>query len=467
MSGPAWRLGMTIMPEYAQCEGVEAVLRNAVDIAGATSVTTVPSVMEPAPTGGVREPPADGGPGERRLLDRSLWGHRALQVHTAPSFTPDAALYANSVYGPPRVTELTHRQGHVVGDLLRACRARGVQTWLQVMAASPPGIRVQTGGPRNEDLAMGPLGGDAIERVDRNGSLASPGLRGFMRALIADLARAYPEAEGFKFDWPEYPPYEFRSLFFDFNPHVAAIAARHGIDFEALRARMASLARALPSLARVGGAEALSRLIRERGLVALLRDTPVLAEHFRLRVLLVRDYADFLAGCVRQTGKRLFLQGFPPPWNTLSGFDFAALDGVPDAIGIKLYTMHWPMIERNYITRLAEAGVGSPDALAPLVQAALGTRSATLPFEDLQYPEPEDQHPADDAEIRAKIGTAQSEVTRSEFWTLAHSYGPLEDVRRRLRVAALAGNVNVNRYGYLDDRKLQMIGEEYRSFREA
>ncbi|MDE2515264.1 MAG: hypothetical protein KGL12_04490 [Rhodospirillales bacterium] len=462
MSGSSWRLGLTIMPEYAQCEGVDAVLRNALDIAGATSITTVPSVMEPALTGGVREPPADGGPGERRLLDRSLWGHRALQVRTAPSFTPDAALYAGSAYGPPRTTELTHRQGHIVGDLLRACRSRNVQTWLQVMAASPPGVRVQTGGPRDEDLAIGPLGSDSTERVDRNGSLASPGLRGFMRALITDLARAYPEADGFKFDWPEYPPYEFRSLFFDFNPHVAAIAARNGIDFEALRARMAALARALPSVARAGGSEVLDRLIRERGLVALLRDTPVLAEHFRLRALLVRDYAEFLADCVRPTGKRLFLQGFPPPWNALSGFDFAALDGVPDAIGMKLYTMHWPMIERNYITRLVEAGVGSPDTVAPLVQAAMATRAAPLAFENLHYPEPHERHPADDAEIAAKIATAQTAVTRSEFWALAHGYGPLEDVRRRLRVAASAGNVNMNRYGYLDDRKLQMIGDECR-----
>ena len=457
------RLGMTIMPEYAQCEGVDGVLRNAIDIAGAGSVTTVPSVMEPASSGGVREPPADGGPGERRLLDRKLWGHRALNVNTAPSFTPNGALYVDSAYGPPEANELTRREGHVVAELLRACRDRGVQTWLQVMAASPPGVRVQVGGPRDEDLAAGPVGNDDTVRVDRNGSLASPGLRGFMRALIADLAATYPEADGFKFDWPEYPPYEFRTLFFDFNPHASEIAARHGIDFAALRAGMAALVRKFPTLVELGGADALRRLVEDRGLVALLRDTPLLAEHFRLRALLVQDYAAFLTGCTRRAGKKVFLQGFPPPWNFLSGFDFAALDGVADAIGMKLYTMHWPMIERNYVMRLADAGIGSVETIAPLVQAALGTRSLPLPFETLQYPEPDDWHPADDESMADKIRAAGGEVTRAEFWAIAHGYGPLEDVRRRLRVAMTAGRVNMNRYGYLDDRKLKMIGEEVRA----
>ena len=458
-------LGITVMPEFLQVEGVEPVLDRIADVAGATSITTAPSVMAPAAEGGAREPPIDGGSGDRRLLDRRLWGERALWVTTAPSFEPDPRLYAGLAYPPPEATGLTRREGGCVTAVLRAARDRGMQSWLQVMAASPPGVRVQFGGPARDDLAMPPDGAAALDRVDKNGSLASPAIRAFMAALIEDLARAYPEADGFKFDWPEYPPYELQSLLFDYNPAVAPIAARHGLDFDALRAGMAALLRAFPIIAGLGGSVRLAALLRERGLPGLLRSHPVLAQHFRLRALLVADYAAFLAGCVRRTGRKMFLQGFPPPWNELSGFDLPALDGVADTIGVKLYTMHWPMMERNYVERLEQWGGGTAEDLSPLVQLALATRDGPpAPLASIRYPDPDEPHPAADAAISAKVAAARAQVKRSEFQAIGHAYGPLDDVRRRLRLAAAAsgGRVTINRYGYLDDAKLAMLGEVVR-----
>ena len=457
MSGRT-RLGMTLMPEYLQNEGVAAVLHRVVDVAGASSITTVPSVMEPAATGGVREPPEDGGAGDRRVLDRPLWGRRHLMVRTAPSFVPNRALYSDSPYEPPVADELTHSQGGCVDDLVTQCHASGVECWLQLMAASPPGVRVQSGGPMAVDMPMPPRPEAALARVDRNASLASPGIRAFMKALIADVARAYPKATGLKFDWPEYPPYEFRSLFFDYNPAAASVAAANGIDFAALRHDMAALLERLPELASHG--EHLAALLRRHGLVELLAGHNVLAQHFRLRALLVADYATFLADCVRPTGMKLFLQGFPPPWNFLSGFDPTALDGLADGIGIKLYTMHWPMIERNTIDRLAELGAGPAEALAPLVQLALeaGGEQAR-PYQAIRYPDPHEPHPAGDATIIGKLSDISAKIRTSEFWALAHAYGPIADVERRLRAAlSVTGNIQMNRYGYLSDEKLALLG---------
>ncbi len=453
------RLGITLMPEYLQNEGVEQVLQNVAGIAGASSVTVVPSVMTPM-DGGVREPPDDGGAGDHRLLDRPLWGHRELLVRTAPSFVPEPSLYRESPYPPPKADDLTESAGGCVSELLRQCRARDVEFWLQLMAASPPGVRVQSTGPRPEDLAMRPSASGDVRRVDRNGSLASPGIRAFMAALIADVARAYPEATGFKFDWPEYPPYEFLSLFFDYNVFVTPIAERHGIDFDRLRHFMAGLLERFPKLAECGGTEGLGHALRDRGLVALLAEHPMLAQHFRLRALLVADYAAFLATCVRKTGKKIFLQGFPAPLNTLSGFDPAQLDGAVDAIGVKLYTMHWPMIARNYINRLAELGAGAPEELAPLVQMALSLAPGQpRKLADIAYPAPNEPHPASDADIAARLIVARDAVRHSEFWALAHGYGPHDDVARRLRaVLSVCGRVQMNRYGYLTDAKLATIG---------
>src|SRR4029450_12482007 len=111
-------VGITVLPEFLQVEGVDAVLDNLMMKAGANAVTTSPYVMEVADERtGVREPPDDAGAGAVRLLDRPLWGKRELFVRTAPSFVPQVQLYKGLRYQPAEPTALTRQDGHVI------CRA--------------------------------------------------------------------------------------------------------------------------------------------------------------------------------------------------------------------------------------------------------------------------------------------------------------------------------------------------------
>src|ERR1044072_5189381 len=143
------RVGITVLPEFLQVEGVDAVLDNLVMKAGANAVTTSPYVMEVADEQtGVREPPDDAGAGAVRRLDRPLWGKRELFVRTAPSFVPQTQLYRGLPYQPAEPTDPPRRDGHVVHDLIRAAQSRHLKVYLQVQAAIPPGYRVQFGGPR-------------------------------------------------------------------------------------------------------------------------------------------------------------------------------------------------------------------------------------------------------------------------------------------------------------------------------
>ena len=90
-------VGVTVMPEYIQHEGVNGVLDNLQKRARVTAVATSPYVIEPATEKtGSREPPIDAGAGKVRLLDRPLWGKRELFVRTAPSFAPETRLYARA-----------------------------------------------------------------------------------------------------------------------------------------------------------------------------------------------------------------------------------------------------------------------------------------------------------------------------------------------------------------------------------
>ena len=223
---PIEPLGVTVMPEWFQHEGIDAVLDRLQRI-GATAVATSPYVMAQCADGeGGREPPADGDAGKVRPLDRPLWGRRELWVRTAPSFEHDASRYRGLRYQPSPADALTRAEGGWLDRLVDAASARDMNVYLQVMAASPPGYRVQFSGALAEDACLGPDGRPHAQRVDRNASLASPHVVAYITTLLAELATRYPRVAGFRLDWPEYPPYDFRSALFDFNPAALAEIAR-------------------------------------------------------------------------------------------------------------------------------------------------------------------------------------------------------------------------------------------------
>jgi len=462
-------VGVTVMPEYFQVEGVDAVLDNLIRRAGVTAIATSPYVMAPAPDGqGSREPPIDAGAGSVRLLDRPLWGRRELAVLTAPSWSPDKSLYRGLRYQPAEPGDLTARHGPIVGKAIRAARSRGLLVLLQVQAAIPPGYRVQFGGPVEEDRPRLPDGSTPALRVDNNGSLASPHIHAYARALIADLARAYPEADGFRIDWPEYPPYSLDGAFFDFGPHAAAAAEQRGYDFETMREAAASLRSHV--LGHLDPAE-LSMLADPDGgrfrLVQALIDRPALAQWLAFK-------ADLAAGILRTfrqaineaaPGKLLVPGAFPPPWTTLSGFSFASAALQSDAIMVKLFTMHWPMMVRAWGDVLAAANsavAGRPElprALAALFDIVDGPGPDGL--EAWRYPEPDEAHPVGAEAQARKIALARAEAGGKPIIALAHGYGPVDDFERRFRTAWAASGRRawVNRYGYLADPKLDAIGE--------
>lgn len=466
-------VGVTVLPEYLQVEGIDTVLDNLVMKAGANAFTTSPYVMEPADEKtGSREPPDDAGAGAVRKLDRPLWGRRELFVRTAPSFSPQKPLYRDLRYQPAEATALTHREGHVVHEAIRAAQSRHLKVYLQVQAAIPPGYRVQFGGPTDDDRPRLPDGCLPSRRLAKNGSLASRHIRDYTQALIRDLIREYPDIDGLRFDWPEYPPYLLDDLFLDFSAPALEAAERLGFDGK----RMQRDAQALYQKLHGGLTDSeLAGWLEEDGgryaLVRLATQYPGITEMARFKAKLS---ADLLAG-FRQTmnavgGQRMELlaHAFPPPWNVLSGVDFALSADHVSAYCVKLYTMHWAMILRFYADQILAANPGLSDELLGRVLVRLldiaddgGLSKATA----YHYSEPEEPHPAGTRAMQRKIELARREAGRTTVYALAHGYGPAADFRRRLAAAwqASPAGVWINRYGYLSDEKLGIIGEVTRS----
>ncbi len=464
-------VGVTVLPEFFQNEGAEAVLDNLVARAEITAVATSPYVMAPVADGqGSREPPIDAGAGKVRLLDRPLWGRRELFVRTAPSYAPDRSLYAGLRYQPAEPDALTKAEGAVVARAIEAAKARGLAVHLQVQAAIPPGYRVQFGGPVEEDRPCLPDGTGPAVRVDNNGSLASPHILAYTKALIRDLVRAYPDIDALRIDWPEYPPYSLDALFFDFSPHAVAAMAEHGFDPERIRHDVATVRERVTK--GLGGQD-LARVLAVGfdGAAArrLLDEHPGVRDWLAAKAGIVTRFIAACAATLREaSGGRIGLvpQAFPPPWCWLSGFDYRAVAGLGvEAIGTKLYSMHWPMMVRAYGDALAQANPGITDdpRLGPAIAKALDIADDPMryaPLGAVRYPEPEEPHPVGAAAQARKVALAQAEAGAVPVYAFAHGYGPVEDFAARATVAfeAAHGRLWVNRYGYLSDEKIDALG---------
>jgi len=385
---PASRfLGITVLSDFLLSEGVEAVLDN-LQRAGATAVACNPTVTAPGDkSNGSWQPPADAG-ASVRLFDRPLWGKRELWVRSGPSFRPNPEYYRDTPYAPRRANDLTESAGPVVGQFVRAAKGRGLKVYFQVGAVQPPGLREQ-------DVPRLPDGRLPRDRMAATGSLASEAIRGYNRAYVRDLFDHYPELDGLRLDWPEYPCYKLDEAFQDFGGPVRAWAERHGYDFPAIQKEVGRFYAALH-----GGlthADLEDFATEDRGkftLLRLFRSHPGVLEWLRLKaalsVDLLREWRLALL-TYGGAGRELSANAFAPPFSLLTGFDFSGAALPCASLSAKLYTMHWGLMVRFWGEVLLARNPGLDEAL--LVRALVhlldltdgepGTRLA-----EYDYPDP-------------------------------------------------------------------------------
>ena len=460
-------LGITVLPEYFQVEGVERVLDNCQRVAGATAITTSPYVMRLSnPKEGQREPPIDAGAGEVRLLDRPLWGKRELFVNTSPSFHANKSLYSNTCYQPPQGDELTDAEGEVVAAALSMMKSRGLKSYFQVQAAIPPGYRVQFSGVLRKDEPLLPNGCQVDNRVAANASLASEDVLNYQIALIKDLFQQYPSVDGVRIDWPEYPPYKLDSAFLDFNPQVRRWCAEEKVFLE-IKQVVAEAYHWLhgnlsqKNVRELTSIEALSDLFHDLGLHRGL------SQWLKLKQRLVTNYIGRIREALDDSGfkdKLLVPHAFPPPFHYLSGVDYGAIGRFSDHIAVKMYTMHWSMIARFYLDQIAHANPTIEEAaLIKMVYSLLEISDEPGPPEirSVKYPGPDDPQLPTAKVQQEKFAVAQQQAGDTQLAALVHGYGPVAQFANRFRTAyEAAGNFAwVNRYCYLNDSKLRVLGE--------
>jgi hypothetical protein len=457
-------LGITVLADFIIYEGVDRVLENVVDRAGATAVALNPTVTAPSqPGAGSFQPPADAG-SSPRLFDRPLWGQRSLWVRGAPSYHPHEAHYRDCAYSARQPNELTDAHGSVVGEFIDKALDQGLKVYFQIGAAQPRGLRV-------EDVPRLPDGRLPQDRMAHTGSLASEALRSYNRAYVRDLLEAYPQITGFRPDWPEYPCYTLDEAFQDFSPHVRIWAESHGFDFPRIREEVSALYTTLHGSLRNQELRDFAGSDQgEFSLVTLLRRYPALLEWLRLKASLSVDLLRHWRQAITEYGgadKELSANAFMPPFTLCTGFDFTAAADYCTAISPKLYTMHWSVMVEFWGRVLLDRNPGLDETLVVRALANLfdlGDEITAGRLSDYGYPDPDEAHPIPDAPQARKIRQVLAQVGgRAQVTPLVHGYGPLDDFRRRFQVVAdsLADGAWVNRYGYLSDEKLDAIGERW------
>lgn len=453
-------LGITVLADFILNEGTGAILEN-LRRAGATAVALNPTVTVEAPEGeGSFQPPSDAG-SSPRLFDRPLWGRRQLWVRSAPSYRPDPAFYRGCPYGPRQADATTDEYGGRVEEFIDAALAAGFEVYFQVAACRPSALR-------DDDRPRLPDGRPPQERMADTASLASPAVRAYNAAYIADLLARYPQISGFRPDWPEYPCYKLDEAFQDFGPHVEKWAQAAGFDFAAIQREVGAFYEYLHGGLRNADLEDWAGAGGGRfDQTRLLRRYPAVLEWLRLKVALSVDLlANWRAGldAAGGTGKKLSANAFMPPFTLFTGFDFAGAAAHCDAASPKLYTMHWSAMVEFWGRVLLERNLGLDEALLTRALARLfdlDDECAAEGLADYGYPEPDEAHPVADNPQRRKIDQALTEAGDSmQITPLVHGYGPAADFERRFRLVAesRAHGAWINRYGYLGDDKLEAIG---------
>ena len=458
-------LGITAMSPHVQNEGVDQVIANLIERAGATAVATNTSVGAPAAEGvGTFQPPDDAG-ASVRLLERLLWGKPALWMQSAPGHQVRREFFTESPYQPRPGDALTEQAGPIIGQFIRAAKGAGLKVYIQTGAVQPPGLR-------DEDRPQLPDGRVPQARMANTGSLASPAIRAYNRAWVRDIFAEYPEIDGIRPDWPEYPCYKLDEAFQDFSPHVAAWAETHGFNFGQMQQEVGQFYRYLHG--SLTNADLVDFTTPDRGKYTLLRlfnQFPGVAEWLRCKAALSTDLLADYRDAITEFGgadKELAANAFMPPFTHITGLDFANAAPYCTSIAPKLYTMHWSLMVEFWGSVLLATNPGLDEqllvrALVNLLDLDDGEGGNTLA--DYGYPEPDEPHPIPTAAQLRKLDQVMRAANgQTHIYALVHGYGPLDDFRRRLHLLADSpvDGVWINRYGYLSDAKLDVIGEVWR-----
>lgn len=474
-------LGIVITPAEVQYEGLDAVLDNVQLRARAQRVNTTLGVYEPAPDGqGRREPPLDV-IGQARLLDRPLWGQRVLYLRSCLPSEPEPGLYSGLPYPPPPVAPRPELRVDVPRQIIEGCRRRGLGVSIQISPYTLPSLPGGQSAEQTEGMAtmvgrpMRVDGSTAAAVLAGHGCLNHPHVRALGLARLRDALRRYPDVDAVYLDWAEYTAYFLEDCFTCYCDHCRGRAQQSGYDWDRLVRDTQALWQRLHRLEVQDLHMAEEASAQPSLLLGWLEQAPGVLDLWRFKAETVAGAVGELRAEMDHLGLgrvALGINGFPPPWSLVTGMHQGIVGRACQELRVKLFTFHWPMIVRWYVETLLSWNPSMEEgaALAAVRQVMdLPSRpdEHRRRLADYGMPHPDEPHLVTPEGLRRKLSQALTLAKDSGVACSAylHSYRPVSELAVVLR-AAMESEVEgiwIQRYGYLSDQKLDLIGQVWQA----
>ena len=450
-------LGIFVNPVYVQNEGLQAVFDNLESVG--TKAICIPPVVCCPDDSGQRFPDLHVDGFEREVA-RPVWGLREIRLKRFTAYEPNLALY-NQVPYVPRVQRVPAGVDTAIPRLMVAeAKKRGIGVHIFCQPFLPPNIRREDQPVRIDGSTPQP------PQVALSACLNSPAARAYALASIQDLIQHFSDMDGLMPDWVEYGAYCLEDHFTCFCGNCELRAREAGFDWESMKCAVSALWNWLHSLTPHKIEHSLRLMRNPSEILEILARYPGWVQFLRFKAQTVVGFYREVRQLLDQAGLDgglLSARGWPPPWNRSSGMDYHALSDVCDSVTPKLFTFDYSVLPRWYGQTLLR---WNPDLSESEVLDALldwmnlpddlGQRS----FAHYHIPSPEELHPAKLEAYRIRLDEVVDQVAgKALCHPFAHAYLPEPQWKRMIALIrdSRVDGMWVQMYGYLSDRKLQIL----------
>lgn len=459
-------LGIFVHPLYVQNEGVQQVFGN-LETVGARAISTSPLLARPARAGKGRRFPDLAKDGYERVVARPAWGKQEIQLEFFLAYEPNLSLYGGCPYRPLTQPIPSDLNRDVHDAMIAEAKKRGLQVHIQIYPFMPPNLRREDQ-PRYLDGSV-PQPPQYV--FNPYACLNSPAAQAYGLALVEDTIQHFPDIDGLFTDFVEYGAYSLEDHFSCFCEHCERRAREQGFDWDGIVRDVTALWDWLHALTP-------QELERSRRSLRNLSELVELLTHYPGWLQLLEFKAKSVVGFyqqIRQFLDRLGMKeialsarGWPPPWNRSSGMDYRALSEVCTAVTPKLFTFAYSALPRWYGQTLAawNPGLSESETLDALVDwMNLPDDIEQRTFTVYHIPAPGEPNPAKVEAYRSRLDEVVDQVGgRARCYPFAHAYMPERQWKRMVAMIrdSRVDGMWVQMYGYLSDRKLEILKEMWR-----
>jgi hypothetical protein len=349
--------------------------------------------------------------------------------------------------------------------MIAEANKRGMHTHILIHPFIPPNVRAEDQ-PVYVDGSIPQTPQVALSACPNN-----PAARAYGLALVEDTIQQYLDVDGLFTDWAEYGAYRLEDHFVCFCIYCEQKAQNQGFDWVAIVRDVTATWNWLHSLTPKELERSRRTLRNPSEILELLTHYPGLLEFLRFKAQSVVGFYRRVRRLLDELGRKdvnLSARGWSPPWNRSSGMDYRVLAEVCGAVTPKLFTFDYSALPRWYGQKLLawNPHLSETEVLDALVEwMNLPDDFERRSFANYHIPAPAEVHPAKLETYRVRLDEVVDQVSgRASCYPFAHAYLPESQWKRMVALIrdSRVDGMWVQMYGYLSDRKLEILREMWR-----